>query len=54
MYELKIESAKFGGLSLVKQHRMVNEVLREEMEGWHGVKLWTKVAKLPDEGGGTV
>ncbi|MCJ1252987.1 hypothetical protein MMC24_000794 [Lignoscripta atroalba] len=41
MYALSITSARFKGLPMVKQHRLVNEVLREEIAGWHGVQLRT-------------
>ncbi|KAF2448185.1 bola-like protein [Karstenula rhodostoma CBS 690.94] len=42
MYALQIESERFNGLSVIKQHKMVNEVLKEEIKGWHGVQLRTK------------
>ncbi|KAF1965602.1 bola-like protein [Bimuria novae-zelandiae CBS 107.79] len=42
MYALQIESERFKGLSVIKQHKMVNEVLKEEIKGWHGVQLRTK------------
>ncbi|KAH9868009.1 hypothetical protein IAQ61_007316 [Plenodomus lingam] len=42
MYALDIESPKFKGLSVIKQHKMVNEVLKDEISGWHGVQLRTK------------
>ena len=45
MYAIEIESSHFKGQSLVKQQRMVNEVLKEEMERdeWHGVRIKTGV-----------
>ncbi|CAK4032281.1 Hypothetical predicted protein [Lecanosticta acicola] len=42
MYGIDIVSEKFRGLSVIKQHRLVNEILREEIKGWHGVQLKTK------------
>ncbi|KAF2277783.1 bola-like protein [Westerdykella ornata] len=42
MYALEIESPKFKGLSVVKQHKLVNSVLAEEIKGWHGVQLRTR------------
>lgn len=42
MYALQIESERFKGLSVIKQHKMVNEILKEEIKGWHGVQLRTK------------
>ncbi|KAL9058932.1 MAG: hypothetical protein Q9162_001490 [Coniocarpon cinnabarinum] len=43
MYGLDIESEMFKGLSVVKQHKMVNEVLKEDVKGWHGVQVKTRV-----------
>lgn len=42
MYAIEIESSKFHGLSVIKQHKLVNEVLKEEIASWHGVQLRTK------------
>ena len=44
MYALSIESSKFKGLSVIKQHKLVNSVLAEEIKSWHGVQLRTKAA----------
>ncbi|RMZ67873.1 Altered inheritance of mitochondria 1 [Pyrenophora seminiperda CCB06] len=44
MYAIEVESPKFKGLTVIKQHKMVNEVLKEEIKGWHGVQLRTKAA----------
>ncbi|KAA6411404.1 MAG: bola [Lasallia pustulata] len=44
MYAIEIASARFRGLSTMQQHRMVNGVLGEEIRGWHGVQLRTRVA----------
>ena len=45
MYAIDIESDQFRGQSLVKQQRMVNAVLKEDMQrdGWHGVRIKTGV-----------
>lgn len=42
MYAVEIASAKFNGLTVIKQHKMVNEVLKDEIAGWHGIQLKTK------------
>ena len=42
MYGLEIASEKFRGLSIVRQHKLVNEILKEEVSGWHGVTLKTR------------
>ncbi len=44
MYAIDVVSARFQGLSMIKQHRLVNQVLGEEIKGWHGVQLKTKAA----------
>ncbi|KAI4945311.1 hypothetical protein J4E86_009198 [Alternaria arbusti] len=44
MYAIQIESPKFQGLTVIKQHKMVNEVLKDEIKSWHGVQLRTKAA----------
>jgi stress-induced morphogen len=44
MYALEIESPKFKGLTVIKQHKLVNSILAEEIKGWHGVQLRTKAA----------
>ena len=44
MYALDIESPKFAGLSVIKQHKMVNAVLKDEIKSWHGVQLKTRAA----------
>ena len=43
MYAIDIASKRFEGLGLVAQHRLVNRVLGEEVRGWHGVQLKTRV-----------
>ncbi|KAK8159251.1 bola protein [Phyllosticta citrichinensis] len=44
MYALYIESPKFKGLTVIKQHKMINEILADEIKSWHGVQLRTKAA----------
>ncbi|RPB02112.1 bola-like protein [Choiromyces venosus 120613-1] len=44
MYAIEIASERFVGLSLVRQHRLVHEILGEEVKAWHGVQLRTSVA----------
>lgn len=44
MYALDIESRKFKGLTVIKQHKLVNEILKDEIKSWHGVQLRTKAA----------
>jgi stress-induced morphogen len=42
MYALDIESVKFKGLSIIKQHKLVNRILENEIKKWHGVQLKTR------------
>lgn len=42
MYGIDAVSEKFRGLSMLKQQRLVNQILGEEIKGWHGVQLKTK------------
>ncbi|AWU76468.1 hypothetical protein CAS74_000420 [Pichia kudriavzevii] len=44
MYAIQIVSEKFNGLPMIKQHRLVNEILKEEIAKWHGLQLKTKAA----------
>uniref|UniRef100_M4BXR7 BolA-like protein n=1 Tax=Hyaloperonospora arabidopsidis (strain Emoy2) TaxID=559515 RepID=M4BXR7_HYAAE len=41
MFDVEVASAQFAGQSRVKQHRMVNEVLREEIKTMHGLTIRT-------------
>ncbi|KAI0775420.1 bola protein, partial [Irpex lacteus] len=38
-YAISITSDAFRDLSTVKQHRLVNEVLKKEIEGIHGLQV---------------
>ncbi len=40
-YKVTLVSKAFDGLMLIKQHRMVNEVLKEELEKIHALALHT-------------
>jgi BolA-like protein 3 len=42
MFALNIVSEQFKGMPVIKQHRLVNQILREEIKTWHGVQLKTK------------
>ncbi|KNE59297.1 hypothetical protein AMAG_03602 [Allomyces macrogynus ATCC 38327] len=42
MYELNIESPQFAGMNKVQQQRLVNQVLKEDIAKWHGVRMTTK------------
>jgi stress-induced morphogen len=42
MYAIDIVAKKFEGISMVKQHRMVNDILKEEIKGMHGLQVKQK------------
>lgn len=42
MFAISVESKAFKGLPMIKQHRLVNEVLKDEISKWHGLQLKTK------------
>ncbi|KAG0683828.1 BolA-like protein 3 [Pichia californica] len=44
MYAINIICEKFNGISMIKQHRLVNSILKDEIAGWHGLQLKTKAA----------
>jgi hypothetical protein len=39
MYAIDIASDQFKGLSIVKQHRKINEILKDEIKGMHGLQV---------------
>jgi len=40
-YAIHITSDSFKGLPMIKQHRLVNDTLKKEIEGIHGLQLKT-------------
>jgi stress-induced morphogen len=44
MFAINVASKKFEGLTMIKQHRLVNEILAEDIQKWHGLQLRTKKA----------
>lgn len=42
MYSIEIESKQFEGLTVLKQHKLVREVLKEDLLKWHGISLVTR------------
>lgn len=45
MFNVSVETEEFKGLSVMKQHRMVYDLLQEQLKAIHGVHLQTKVPK---------
>lgn len=42
MFAILVESKDFKGIPMIKQHRLVNELLKDEISQWHGLQLKTK------------
>ncbi|XP_068174444.1 bolA-like protein 3 [Antennarius striatus] len=45
MYEVHIESSEFKGKRTIQQHQLVNQALKEEIQGMHGLRIFTDVPK---------
>ncbi|XP_035986654.1 bolA-like protein 3 [Fundulus heteroclitus] len=45
MYEIHIESSEFKGKRTVQQHKLVNQALKEEIQGMHGLRIFTDIPK---------
>ncbi|VVC43748.1 BolA protein [Cinara cedri] len=46
IFEVFVSSVEFKGLSMVKQHQIINEVLKNEIKSMHGIRIHTEI---PDE-----
>lgn len=42
MFAITVVSQQFEGLTTIKQHRLVNEILKDDIAKWHGIQLQTK------------
>ncbi|XP_054627120.1 bolA-like protein 3 [Dunckerocampus dactyliophorus] len=45
MYEVYIESSEFKGKRTIQQHQLVNQALKEEIQGMHGLRIFTDIPK---------
>ncbi|XP_069473746.1 bolA-like protein 3 [Ambystoma mexicanum] len=45
MYEIHVESADFKEKKTVQQHQMINQALKEEIKGMHGLRIYTTFPK---------
>jgi len=43
IFEVFISSTEFKGLSVVKQHQLINEVLKDEIKSMHGIRIHTEI-----------
>lgn len=46
-YAISITSKAFSGLPIVKQHRLVNDALKEEIPGIHGLQVRSNFILIP-------
>ncbi|SCU96125.1 LAMI_0F05292g1_1 [Lachancea mirantina] len=42
MFAIDVTSDKFKGLTVIKQHKMVNQILSDDIKRWHGLQLKTR------------
>ncbi|XP_014205295.1 bolA-like protein 3 [Copidosoma floridanum] len=45
MFEVSVITSEFKGLNTIKQHRLINEILKEEIKDMHGIRIHTSVAE---------
>jgi stress-induced morphogen len=45
-YAIQIEHSSFKGLNTIKQHRLVNELLKDEIKGMHGLQVESPTLSL--------
>lgn len=43
MFDINVVAPEFKGLNTVKQHRIINEVLKKEIKDMHGLRIRTSV-----------
>lgn len=46
MYRVFVASSEFQGKTLVQQHRLIQQALKEEVKNWHGLTIETETPKL--------
>lgn len=44
MFAITVVSPRFSGLPMVRQHKLVNEALKDEIPKWHGLQLQTSAS----------
>ncbi|KAL6928322.1 BolA-like protein 3 [Hanseniaspora valbyensis] len=42
MFNIQIKSKQFNKINKIKQHKLVNKVLKDEISKWHGLVLTTE------------
>ncbi|KAK0072254.1 hypothetical protein PV325_011638 [Microctonus aethiopoides] len=41
MFEVNVIAPEFNGLNTVKQHRLINDTLKDEIKDMHGIRIQT-------------
>jgi stress-induced morphogen len=45
MFAIDVTSDRFKGMTMIKQHKLVNSILSKEIAQWHGLQLTTRIKK---------
>ncbi|EGF77320.1 hypothetical protein BATDEDRAFT_13976 [Batrachochytrium dendrobatidis JAM81] len=48
MYAVEVASPMFYGISLVKQHRIVTDLLRDDIKAMHGIQINTSASQTDE------
>ncbi|KAF0769263.1 bolA-like protein 3 [Aphis craccivora] len=43
IFEVFISTSEFKGMSMVKQHQLINEVLKDQIKSMHGIRIHTEI-----------
>ncbi|XP_018372849.1 PREDICTED: bolA-like protein 3 isoform X1 [Trachymyrmex cornetzi] len=43
MFDINVVASEFKGLNTVKQHQIINKVLKEEIKDMHGLRIRTSI-----------
>ncbi|XP_026813855.1 bolA-like protein 3 [Rhopalosiphum maidis] len=43
IFEVFISTTEFKGMSMVKQHQLINEVLKDQIKAMHGIRIHTEI-----------
>jgi stress-induced morphogen len=46
-FYILVESSVFKGIPRIKQHRIVQDILKDEIAKWHAVSIETRVPVIP-------
>ncbi|CCF59807.1 hypothetical protein KAFR_0I00260 [Kazachstania africana CBS 2517] len=41
MYSIRVKTTRFNDLTTIKQHKLMNEILKDDIQKWHGLQLQT-------------